>query len=55
MTKEEATNILKIFNGWNTGQKSIPYAFEGTRTAEDDIYDERRKLIKKAYEVLNAS
>lgn len=53
MTKEEALEIVKMYREWNVGQKSVGHAFGGRRTTEDDIYDERRKLIKKAYEVLN--
>lgn len=53
MTKDEAYNILEMFKNWNTGQKSMEHAFGGHKNLVDDIYDERRKLIKKAYEVLN--
>lgn len=53
--RDQALDIIKMFSTWNTGQKSISHAFGGPRTSEDDIYDARRKLILKAYEVLNAS
>jgi hypothetical protein len=53
--RDQALEIIKMFSTWNTGQKSISHAFGGQKTEEDAIYDERRKLIKKAYEVLNAS
>ena len=52
MTKEEAWGILKFFNGWNNGQKSVSLTFGGSRTVEDDIYDERRKLILQAIKTL---
>jgi hypothetical protein len=54
MTKEEAKEILVQFCNWNIEQKSLKLSFEGRRTIEDDIYDERRKLIRKAYKILNS-
>lgn len=48
LTKEECLEILDRYKNWNHGCKSVPYAFKGQRTAEDDIYDERRKLILAA-------
>ncbi len=53
MTKEEAKEIVRESLRWNLGQKSMSLAFGGPRTVEDDIYDERRKLILAAYKVLN--
>ena len=53
--RDDAFKILEMYADWNTGQKSIGYAFGGTKNDEDAIYDERRKLIKKSLEVLNAS
>ena len=53
MRRKEALEILERYSNWNFGQKSISLAFNSVRTAEDDIYDQRRKLILKAYETLN--
>lgn len=53
--RDQAFDVIKMFSHWNIGQKSVSHAFGGPKTEEDAIYDERRKLIKKAYEVLNAS
>lgn len=55
MTREEAIKIIELYKYWNIGQKSVGHAFGGTKNTEDEIYDARRNLIKKAYEVLNAS
>ena len=52
MTKQEALKILELYRNWNTGQTSVSLAFESVRTPEDDILDERRKLITKALTVL---
>ena len=52
MTKDEALNILRMYENWNTGQTSVPLAFNGTRTLEDDFLDNKRKLLIKAQEVL---
>ena len=48
MTKEQALEILKLYRNWNVGQTSVDYALNHTRTSEDDIYDQRRALIKEA-------
>lgn len=55
LTKEESFKILELYKSWNVGQKSISKSFGGAHTEEDNIYDKRRELIKKAYEVLNES
>ena len=52
MNKEQAMEILRQFQNWNIGQKSIDSSFSGKRTAEDDIYDLRRELIREAYRAL---
>jgi len=52
LTKFEALEILKLYDGWNLGNKSISLAFNGTRTTEDEILDERRALILEATRVL---
>lgn len=54
MDSADALAILDRFKRWNHGQKSVGHAFGGPRTDEDDLYDARRALIKKAYAVLNA-
>lgn len=53
LTKKECLDILELFKNWNHGQKSVTNAFNGRRTSEDDIYDERRKIILAAYKRLN--
>ena len=53
MTKSEALDILDRFKDWNYNQKSISLAFDGVKTSADLIYDARRELILKAYNVLN--
>jgi hypothetical protein len=55
MTRQEAWEIIKHWEHWNQGQMSMQHATGGPRTEEDDIYDERRKLIKSAYAALNQS
>lgn len=53
MNKEEAREILDRYEGkWNFAQTSISKAFNGIRTQEDDILDERRRLIQKAMRTL---
>jgi len=47
MTFDQCMAVIKQFDGWNHGQKSIPLSFHGTRTTEDDIYDTRREMILK--------
>jgi len=53
MTYEEAWQIIKECRNWNTEQKSLSFAFGGPRTISDDIYDEKRKALKKAWKVVN--
>lgn len=53
MTKEEAQEIISRYRAWNFGQQSTSLAFNGVRSVDDDIYDERRKLILCAYRSLN--
>ena len=48
MTAQECREILDRFKRWNHGQTSISLALHGIRTEEDDIYDERRRLIRAA-------
>ena len=48
LTKDECLQILNLYKNWNAGQKSMSLAFGGMRTGEDDLYDERRALIKAA-------
>jgi len=55
MTKDEAKEILNRFRNWNIGQKSFSASFGGERTIEDDIYDERRKLILAATKTLTGA
>jgi hypothetical protein len=52
MTKEEALKILELYRHWNNGQTSLSLSMENKRTEEDDIYDERRRLIKTALRIL---
>jgi hypothetical protein len=52
MTKEEAREIIGLCAGWNAGQTSVSLAFNGQRTAEDDVLDARRAALAKAWEVL---
>ena len=53
LSKKECLEILDRFKNWNFGQKSFSLAFGGSRTTEDDIYDEQRKLILMAMKRLN--
>ena len=55
MTREEAMEIVKLYDKWNTGQKSMSLAFGGARTPEDDVYDAQRKTIIRAHEVLQSN
>lgn len=48
MTKEDCTEILDRYGNWNVGQTSVSFAMSGVRTAEDDVYDERRALLLAA-------
>ena len=52
MTKDEAWRIIEECRNWNSGQRSIPAAFNGVRTAEDDVLDARRTALKKAWETV---
>jgi len=54
MTVDEAKEILRLYRGWNDGQRSMTYAASrgAERTDEDDIYDARRVLIQRATELL---
>lgn len=54
MTREEAWEVIKLHKDWNIGQRSM-HSSPAIRLTEENIFEERRKLIKKAYEVLNAS
>jgi len=51
MDKKEAIEILERYKNWNKGQSSVEKSFGGEKTEEDEIYDLRRRLIKKAYTV----
>lgn len=55
MTVDEAKEILRLYRGWNEGQRSPTYAVTrgAERTDEDDIYDARRALIQRATELLS--
>ena len=48
MEREEAMKILELYRNWNEGQRSTSLAMHGIRTAEDDLLDARRELIKTA-------
>jgi hypothetical protein len=52
VTREEAFRVLDLYRNWNFGQRSVALANRMPRTAEDDLYDERRALILKATKVL---
>lgn len=53
MTRDEALKIIELYRNWHVGQKSVSLATTGKRTPEDDVYDERRKLISVATTVLS--
>ncbi len=48
MTPEVALKILVLYRDWNEGQKSVSFAMGGPRTAEDELYDQRRLLLRQA-------
>ena len=52
MTKEEAKWVVEQCRGWNTSQTSVSLAMKGKRTAEDDVLDQKRKTLLKAWEIL---
>lgn len=52
MILEEAKKIVEECQNWSAGQKSVSLAFNGLRTAEDDILDAKRAALKKAWEVI---
>jgi hypothetical protein len=52
MNLEEAKEIVKECRNWNAGQTSVRLAFNGTRTAEDDVLDAKRTALRKAWEVI---
>lgn len=54
LTKAECFRILELYQGWNMGQKSASFAMTGVRTEEDDMLDERRKLVRAAMKRLTA-
>ena len=52
MNKDEAWKVIEKCKNWNPGQKSISYAFDGVRTAHDDLLDARRKALEMAWKVV---
>ena len=52
MTKDEAWKIIEACKGWNSGQKSTSLAFNGVRSAEDDVLDARRAALAEAWRVV---
>lgn len=54
MTVDEALEVVRLYRGWNDGQRSMTYAVSrgAERTDEDDIYDARRVLVQRATELL---
>lgn len=49
MTKEEAWRIIEECRGWNAGQRSCSYTFNGERTVEDDMLDAKRTALTEAW------
>ena len=54
MTRKEAIELLELYRNWNTGQTSVCAALGGERTAEDDLLDARRAMLKRATELLTS-
>lgn len=52
--KDDAFRVIELYRGWNVGQKSMSLALGGARELEDDIYDERRKLLAEALRVIQS-
>lgn len=48
LTKAECLVVLDKYKDWNPDQRSLALNFAGVRTAADDIYDARRKLLLAA-------
>jgi hypothetical protein len=55
MDFETAKWVIEQNRTWNSGQTSVSLAFNGQRTKEDDMLDERRATLAEAWRVVRQS